>query len=112
MAVLRALATADPGGRYHCVRLLHQFEHAGHVCLAFEPLAMNLKELQDKFGETALHWAILRDHPGVVALLCAAPGAAAAFALRNNYGQTPLALAISMGRAACEAMLRAHGATE
>ena len=48
--ILRALATADPGGRYHCVRLLHTFEHAGHVCLVFESLAMNLKEVQDKFG--------------------------------------------------------------
>ena len=48
--VLRALATADPSCRYHCVRLLHTFEHAGHVCLAFEPLALNLKEVQDKFG--------------------------------------------------------------
>jgi serine/threonine-protein kinase PRP4 len=48
--ILRELNTADPTGRYHCVRLLHQFEHAGHTCLVFEPLAMNLKELQDKFG--------------------------------------------------------------
>ena len=48
--ILRELNTADPSGRYHCVRLLHHFEHAGHICLVFEPLAMNLKEVQDKFG--------------------------------------------------------------
>jgi len=48
--ILRDLNTADPSGRYHCVRLLHHFEHAGHICLVFEPLAMNLKEVQDKFG--------------------------------------------------------------
>jgi serine/threonine-protein kinase PRP4 len=49
--VLRALATADPRGRYHTVRLLHVFEHAGHLCLAFEALAANLKEVADKFGK-------------------------------------------------------------
>jgi serine/threonine-protein kinase PRP4 len=48
--VLRTLATADPGGKYHCVRLLHTFEHQGHPCLVFEPLSMNLKEVQTKFG--------------------------------------------------------------
>ncbi|RYG56741.1 hypothetical protein EON66_02135 [archaeon] len=47
---LRALATADPDGRYHCVRLLHHFEHLNHLCLVFEPLNMNLKDVQNKFG--------------------------------------------------------------
>jgi serine/threonine protein kinase len=49
--ILRTLATADPAGRYHCVRLLHTFEHRNHLCLAFEPLNMNLKEVQNKFGK-------------------------------------------------------------
>jgi serine/threonine-protein kinase PRP4 len=49
--ILRTLATADPAGRYHCVRLLHAFEHRNHLCLAFEPLNMNLKEVQNKFGK-------------------------------------------------------------
>jgi hypothetical protein len=48
--ILRTLATADPHGRYHCVKLLHVFDHSGHLCLAFEPLEANLKEVQDKFG--------------------------------------------------------------
>jgi serine/threonine-protein kinase PRP4 len=48
---LRSLATSDPKGRYHTVTLLHVFDHAGHLCLAFEPLAANLKEVQDKFGK-------------------------------------------------------------
>jgi hypothetical protein len=43
-------------------------------------------------------------------LLCAAPGAAAALALRNSAGQTPLGFAVASGRAACAAVLRAHGA--
>ncbi len=49
--VLKSLATADPRGRYHTVRLLHVFEHAGHLCLAFEALAANLKEVAEKFGK-------------------------------------------------------------
>lgn len=49
--ILRTLATADPKGRYHCVRLLHTFEHRSHLCLVFEPLNMNLKEVQNKFGK-------------------------------------------------------------
>ncbi len=49
--VLRTLATSDPEGKYHTVRLLHVTSHAGHLCLAFEPMAANLKEVQDKFGK-------------------------------------------------------------
>jgi len=48
---LRQLVTSDPRGRYHTVKLIHVFEHVGHLCLAFEPLAANLKEVQDKFGK-------------------------------------------------------------
>ncbi len=69
------------------------------------------QELQSNYGWTALHAAIYdNDHAGIAALLCAAPGAAAAFALRDEVGRTPLGIAIARGRAACEAVLRAHGA--
>ena len=40
-----------------------------------------------------------------------AAGAAAALAVRDRRGRTPLALAIHIHNAACEAVLRAHGAT-
>ena len=73
------------------------------------------QELQSGSGYTALHMAVRGDRPAVVALLCAAPGAAAALALKTIavYGSwTPLAMAIHLGRAACEAVLRAHGAPE
>jgi hypothetical protein len=73
------------------------------------------QELQDVNGYTALHRAVNGDHPGVIELLCARPGAAAALALKTGaaYGRrTPLAYAILLGRAACEAALRAHGAPE
>jgi hypothetical protein len=71
------------------------------------------QELQDRDGWTALHHAAVCDshnHAGVVALLCAAPGAAASLALRNSAGQTPLGMAIERGSAACKSTLRAHGA--
>ena len=70
------------------------------------------QELQNDIGYTALHFAVNGDHPAVVALLCAASVAAAALALKTSAGRTPLAMAIHCGRAACEAVLRAHGAPE
>ena len=67
------------------------------------------QELQPGLG-MALHLAILSNHVAIVKLLSAAPGFAAALALRDEDGRTPLALAIHIGRAACEAALRACGA--
>jgi len=64
------------------------------------------------FYETPLHLAVIGDCPGIVSLLCAAPGAADAFAELDSDGRTPLGMAIHYGRAACEAVLRAHGASE
>jgi len=71
------------------------------------------QELQSASGFTALHWAVDGDRPGVIELLCAAPGATAALALKTGVDEgrrTPLALAIHRGLVACEAVLRAHGA--
>ena len=67
-------------------------------------------ELQDGDGWTALHLAVFGNHAVVLEALCSAQGAAAALALRNSDGYTPLALAIAFRHAACEAVLRAHGA--
>lgn len=36
------------------MRLLHTIEHNNHLCLVFEPLSMNLKEVQNKFGKGGL----------------------------------------------------------
>jgi len=52
------------------------------------------QELQIESGEAALHIAAQESRTGVVELLCAAPGAAAALALRNKDGNTPLMLAL------------------
>jgi ankyrin repeat protein len=78
------------------------------------------QELQDSNGRTALHSAASNGYHDVVQLLCAAPGAAAALVLRDGRGRTPLfvallpgrfGLATTAGRAACVAVLRAHGAS-
>ena len=69
------------------------------------------QELQGVFRYTALHWAVQRNRPGVVAILCGAAGAVTALALRDSSGRTPLARAIELDHAACEAVLRAQGAT-
>ena len=74
------------------------------------------QELQDKRGRTALHFAVDNVSVGAVSLLCAAPGAAAAFALTDEDDKTPLARAIDNTRiyvshhTALEEILRAHGA--
>lgn len=88
----------------------------GHEAVVRLLLSRGAKqELQDRKGWTALHYAVISDCPDVVALLCAAPGAATALAIKtdDSLGScTPLELAISYDRAACEAVLRTHGAPE
>jgi ankyrin repeat protein len=65
------------------------------------------QELKDSRGEAALHHAARSSHAGVAELLCAAPGAATALALRDGKGCTPLALACSFD-VACAAVLRSR----
>lgn len=50
LVILRKLAGADPENRRHCVRLLSSFEYRNHLCLVFESLHMNLREILKKFG--------------------------------------------------------------
>jgi serine/threonine-protein kinase PRP4 len=50
VAILTKLAGADPAGRRHCVRLLSHFTYRGHLCLVFEALDANLRELTKKYG--------------------------------------------------------------
>lgn len=44
--MLRKLNAADPNDRYHCLRLFGSFTHRQHLCMVFEPLAMNLREVR------------------------------------------------------------------
>jgi hypothetical protein len=90
------LLMASNGGREGVVRLL----------LARGAILM----LQSSGGWTALHAAVVNNHAGTVALLCAAPGAAAALALRSDSGDTPLGLSVKLGLDAFAAVLRSHGA--
>jgi len=49
-SILEKLAAADPSGKRHCVRLLTQFDHRGHLCLVFEPLDSDLRALASRYG--------------------------------------------------------------
>ncbi|CAN6478770.1 unnamed protein product [Victoria cruziana] len=48
--VLNKLVGADPEDRRHCVRFLSSFKYRNHLCLVFESLHMNLREVLKKFG--------------------------------------------------------------
>ncbi|KAJ1981300.1 U4/U6 small nuclear ribonucleoprotein prp4 [Dimargaris xerosporica] len=50
IAIINKLAAADPEDRKHCIRLLRHFEYRGHLCLVFESLSMNLREVLKKYG--------------------------------------------------------------
>lgn len=48
--ILETLMAADPDDRKHIVRLRRTFDHRGHMCLVFESLSLNLREVLKKFG--------------------------------------------------------------
>ncbi|KAJ2573398.1 U4/U6 small nuclear ribonucleoprotein prp4 [Coemansia sp. RSA 1813] len=48
--ILERLAEADPSGKMHVVRLLESFVHCGHLCLSFELMSLNLREVVRKYG--------------------------------------------------------------
>lgn len=48
--LLEKLMAADPDDRKHIVRLRRTFEHRNHLCLVFESLSLNLREVLKKFG--------------------------------------------------------------
>ncbi|THU64333.1 hypothetical protein C4D60_Mb01t25370 [Musa balbisiana] len=50
LVILKKLAGADPDDRRHCVRFLSSFKYRNHLCLVFESLHMNLREVLKKFG--------------------------------------------------------------
>ena len=45
LEILRKLNDADPDDKYHCLRLHRHFSHRQHLCLVFESLSMNLREV-------------------------------------------------------------------
>ncbi|KAA8532722.1 hypothetical protein F0562_032755 [Nyssa sinensis] len=50
LVILKKLVGADPENRRHCVRFLSSFKYRNHLCLVFESLHMNLREVLKKFG--------------------------------------------------------------
>lgn len=50
MEILEKLADADPEDKKHMIRLERSFTHKGHLCMVFENLSINLREVLKKFG--------------------------------------------------------------
>ena len=48
--ILKKLSQADPEGKKHCIKMLDSFEYRNHLCLVFEPMDMNLRDLTKKYG--------------------------------------------------------------
>ncbi|KAG8217153.1 kinase-like domain-containing protein [Butyriboletus roseoflavus] len=49
--ILNKLRQADPDDKKHIVRLERTFEHRGHLCLVFESMSMNLRDVVKRFGK-------------------------------------------------------------
>lgn len=50
LVILKKLVAADKEDKRHCVRYISDFEYHNHLCLVFESLHMNLREVLKKFG--------------------------------------------------------------
>ncbi|KAJ8570134.1 hypothetical protein K7X08_006711 [Anisodus acutangulus] len=50
LIILKKLVGADPEDKRHCVRFISSFKYRNHLCLVFESLHMNLREVLKKFG--------------------------------------------------------------
>jgi serine/threonine-protein kinase PRP4 len=60
---IRRLNQADPDDKFHCLRLFADFYHKQHLCLVFEPLSMNLREVLKKYGKNVgLHITAVRSY--------------------------------------------------
>ncbi|VDO88031.1 unnamed protein product [Haemonchus placei] len=63
LEVLRKLNEADREDRFHCLQLYRTFYHHNHLCLCFENLSMNLRELLKKYGNNVgLHMKAVRSY--------------------------------------------------
>ncbi|KAK9448049.1 kinase-like domain-containing protein [Limtongia smithiae] len=49
-SILNKLNASDPDDKYHIVRLIRNFQYRGHLCLVFEGLSNDLRDLIKKFG--------------------------------------------------------------
>lgn len=63
LEVLAKLREADPDSKYHCLTLYRSFMHRNHLCLVFEALSMNLREVLKKYGkDVGLHVKAVRSY--------------------------------------------------
>merc|ERR1719422_2374751 len=63
LEILRRVNNSDPDDKYHCLRLYRHFFHKQHLCLVFEPLSMNLREVLKKYGKNiGLHIKAVRSY--------------------------------------------------
>lgn len=63
LEILKKLNDADPEDKLHCLRLIRHFFHKQHLCMVFEPLAMNLREVLKKYGkDVGLHVKAVRSY--------------------------------------------------
>lgn len=51
IAILRKLNSDDAANKKHIVMFEQSFDHRGHLCMVFEGLEMNLREVLRKFGK-------------------------------------------------------------
>ncbi|KAJ5095499.1 hypothetical protein NUU61_004855 [Penicillium alfredii] len=50
IGILEQLHEADPDDKKHIIKFVRYFDHKGHLCMVFENLSMNLREVLKKFG--------------------------------------------------------------
>ena len=50
IGILEQLLEADPDDKKHIIKFERYFDHKGHLCMVFENLSMNLRELLKKYG--------------------------------------------------------------
>eukprot|EP01125_Pyxidicula_operculata_P017997 TRINITY_DN636_c0_g1_i1.p1 TRINITY_DN636_c0_g1~~TRINITY_DN636_c0_g1_i1.p1 ORF type:complete len:539 (-),score=153.28 TRINITY_DN636_c0_g1_i1:138-1754(-) len=58
--ILTKISNIDPESKSNIVRLIHQFEDRDHLCLVFEPMDLNLRQLIKKYGGVGLNVGAVR----------------------------------------------------
>ena len=63
LEMLKKLNDSDPEDKFHVIRLYRHFYHKSHLCLVFESLSMNLREVLKKYGkDIGLHIKAVRSY--------------------------------------------------
>ena len=63
LKLLQKINETDPSDTFHCLKLHGDFFHRNHLCLVFEQLHMNLRELIKKYGkDEGLHINAVRTY--------------------------------------------------